>query len=646
LIGLFPDPYPDELLFSVCARYKDRMCYPNRASVVQEFFGNSGATISVDFPSRLDYLITQLPTGHTYTSDQLINQHTLAPLYIPFLPTTRADKLREEMRQTSRISHTHERVGAALSIKNPKYLRFCSQCAKDELKNFGESYWHRAHQVPGVDVCSVHQAFLGVSGVPWFTRSVNSRVVSANSAIHVQPHRPLDLQDRYHSLLLKLARDMVWLLDWCGQPPGMMFLYERYYNLLLKRGLAFYNGRIRTVELSKQLIDFYSIDFLRSLQCNIERCDSGWVYSLVHTNTDQRVQHPLRHLLLMTFLGLSAQEFFTSFEAYTPFGQGPWPCFNKASNHFMESRITDCRITDSRVKGKSSRPMGTFHCECGFTYTRMGPDSETSDRLRVDSVQDYGWVWENRLRELWSDSTVTQYQMADTLGTAQNTVVRRGIHLGLQYPRNNLTRSSSGQTIHKRYKIIRRSILNDLKERRERLLLIVKSHPNAGRLELQRISPYLFDWLRRHDRDWLNNKLPPPRRSRSKDARVDWQSRDRTLVTAVKKVVKCIRSNSGRPIRVSLAEIIRSVGHRVDLEQRLHKLPQTAKTLSIHLETLEAFAIRTVKWAESCFLKEGTCPTRRQLIVRAGVRNKTGTTQPVQSAIDIAMERLRERYGR
>lgn len=641
MLGFFIDPYPDELLFSVCARYKDRTCYPNRASAVQEFFGGSGATISVDFPTRLDYLITQLPTGHRYTSDQLISQHTLAPLYIPFLPTVRADKLREEMRQASGICHTHERVGGtSLTIKNPKHLRFCSLCAQDELKDFGESYWHRAHQVPGVDLCSIHQGFLEESDVPWHTRNPSSRVVSAGRAINVVPHRLLNTQDRYHSLLLKLARDVVWLLDWSAQPPGMMFLYERYYNLLLKRGLAYYNGRIRTVELSKQLIDFYSIDFLKSLQCDIERYDRGWVYNLVHTNTDQRAQHPLRHLLLMTFLGCSAQEFFTSLEEYTPFGKGPWPCFNKASSHYMGLCITDCRIIDSCVKGKPSRPMGTFHCECGFTYTRMGPDSEPSDRFRVNSVQDYGWVWENRLRELWSDSAITLYEMANILGTAHNTVVRRGIYFGLQYPRNTLTTSSSGQTIHKRYKIIRRSFPHDLKQRRERLLLLIKAHPKAERLELQKIAPYLLDWLRRHDRGWLNDNLPAPRRSRPKGAQVDWQGRDKKLVAAIKKAATCIRSNGGRPTRVSLAEIIRAIGHRADLEQYLHKLPHTAKLLSTRLESLEAFAIRKVKWAESCFLQEGICPSRRQLMVRAVVRNKTGMSQPVQNAINAAMERL------
>jgi hypothetical protein len=29
MIGCFPDPYPDELLYSVCARFHERVQYPN-----------------------------------------------------------------------------------------------------------------------------------------------------------------------------------------------------------------------------------------------------------------------------------------------------------------------------------------------------------------------------------------------------------------------------------------------------------------------------------------------------------------------------------------------------------------------------------------------------------------------------------------
>lgn len=649
MIGFFPDPYPDELFYSICSRYHFRTKYKSKIYTVTELFGKNITPTPLWLPHHLGHFIEALPAGHRYSVDRLIDKHTLVPLFGPFLPPKHLQQLRKNMYDRYDGATINSYAGIPLNRVAIEYLRFCPACAEEDKSLCGEPYWHRVHQVIGADICLKHLLFLErskirvrlTSGNPFTTAKEAVALVTLKplSTIPVLPHRPLNLQDRHHSLLLKLARDVTWLLDRCVQPRGMMFLYERYYNLLLKRRLAFYNGRVRTTKLSKQLIEFYSIDFLNSLQCNIERHDRGWVYDLVHTNTDQTVQHPLRHLLLMTFLGCSAQEFFTSFEECTPFGKGPWPCFNKASDHYMESRITDCRIIDSRVTGKASRPMGTFRCDCGFTYTRMGPDSVASDRLRADSVQDYGRVWENRLRELWVDSTVTQYQIADILGTAQNTVVRRGIYFGLQYPRNVSTNNSS-RTVHKRYKIIRQPIQDDLMRRRECLLILINEYPKAGRLELQNASPYLIDWLRRHDRDWLDRNLPWPRRSRPKGVQVDWQGRDKKLAAAIKEAVICIHNNDDRPIRVSLAEIIRAIGHQGDLEQYLRKLPHSAKTLSTHLESLEAFAIRKIEWAESCYVQEGIYPTRYQFMVRAAILNKTGRTSVVQRAVDVALERL------
>jgi hypothetical protein len=97
-------------------------------------------------------------------------------------------------------------------------------------------------------------------------------------------------------------------------------------------------------------------------------------------------------------------------------------------------------------------------------------------------------------------------------------------------------------------------------------------------------------------------------------------------------------------VRVSLAKIIREIGYKVHLEMRLEKLPYTTKALNKNLESLEAFAIRKVEWAESCYRKEGTCPTRHQVMVRAVIINKSGGAPVVQNAIDAALERLSKQF--
>jgi hypothetical protein len=53
MIGCFPDPYPDELLYSVCARFHKRVQYPNKKGTMRELFGDEAAIAVVDLPSNL-----------------------------------------------------------------------------------------------------------------------------------------------------------------------------------------------------------------------------------------------------------------------------------------------------------------------------------------------------------------------------------------------------------------------------------------------------------------------------------------------------------------------------------------------------------------------------------------------------------------
>jgi hypothetical protein len=179
MIGFFPDPYPDELLYSICARYSDRVRYSNKGAIAQELFGSVDAAAVVDLPSHLGHLVAALPLGHCYTVDRLIGSHTLLPFYSPFLPIERVYRLREDMMKSTG-SAIHQYSGVTPSnIYSLKWLRFCPLCTQAERKQFGESYWHRLHQIPGVEVCPDHAVFLETSCVPTRNRVNGSHFFSA-----------------------------------------------------------------------------------------------------------------------------------------------------------------------------------------------------------------------------------------------------------------------------------------------------------------------------------------------------------------------------------------------------------------------------------------------------------------------------------
>ena len=166
MIGFFPDPYPDELFYSACARYAQRLDYPNKQSVITELFGRRGLSAIVDFPTRLKYFLSVIRTNK-YSAEEIINKNTLFPFYEPFITVERAEFIRKEMKK---LSDNH--IGARLAINInqinlPKFLRFCPLCVKSDKVKFGETFWHRLHQLAGVFVCPEHLCFLENSQIKW-----------------------------------------------------------------------------------------------------------------------------------------------------------------------------------------------------------------------------------------------------------------------------------------------------------------------------------------------------------------------------------------------------------------------------------------------------------------------------------------------
>src|ERR1700692_1392674 len=147
MIASFCDPHPDELLYSVWARYGDRVRYPYKTMVLQELFGSSTIRPITDLPCYLKNFIDNLPPGHGYTADYFIDYHTLLPFYAAFFPSERLKRLKEQMnsndplRFSARAGITTGRRGIPISSR----LRYCPGCVEEDRVLFGECYWHRFH---------------------------------------------------------------------------------------------------------------------------------------------------------------------------------------------------------------------------------------------------------------------------------------------------------------------------------------------------------------------------------------------------------------------------------------------------------------------------------------------------------------------
>jgi hypothetical protein len=283
MISCFPDPYPDELLYSICARYADRMQYPQKQSLSKELFGNKRVRAAVDLPGHLNDLVTALPPGGYYTIDHLIDNHTLLPFYSPFFPPELISFIREEMRGSNQ-QRSYGHLGLlAGHIQRFIYLRFCPLCVHEDKKQFGECYCHRLHQVPGVEVCPIHQVAVMNSGLlkPNQDNGTDYEFISAERSISEAKPYSLNLSVCDQENLLKISREADWLLKQKNLYLTSDYLKKIYFKTLYERGFSTFTGKIHLDQLKKAFKNYYSPTVLKLLQCDFnELSTKHWLFNL------------------------------------------------------------------------------------------------------------------------------------------------------------------------------------------------------------------------------------------------------------------------------------------------------------------------------------------------------------------------------
>ncbi len=636
MIGFFPTPYPDELLYSACARYGRRADYPNKKRTIKELFGSKTFSASVDFPTRLEDFLSSFPPNN-FTTDGFINRNTLLPFHEPFVSIERARQLRSEMKFAK---ENHMRMRLALNIPQvrfPEYLRFCPLCVASDRKDFGETYWHRIHQPAGILVCVEHRCFLQNSLIS-LERESSCIFHYADNSLNVEPPCFLSKNDPEHKLFLYLAKNAEWLLtqeNLCLEDGA---LRARYYNLLLKRGYAYYNGRIRNAPLLESFNKHFPSRVLETLGCTVVSAQKGWLAKMIEKGRSNVIQHPIRHLLLMHFLGVTAEEFFTSFVEYKPFGDPPYPCLNKASNHYGELKIKNCEILDNTVKKKRGKPVGIFTCDCGFVYQRIGPDQSEKARFTYRSIKEYGKTWENTLEELWMNLSLSVAAIARSLQVSDLLIVRHAIRLDLPMNQPN-TRTIQG---YERRRNPRETFSELLSRHRQSWLEVVKRHSTSTRQELMDTANTLYLWLLRNDSDWFEQHLPDAQIKSGKTGSTDWRRIDDELSKEVEQACKEILSSRNPILRVSITEIIKRVGNQSWLEKRDKKLPKTTQVINRYSENLENFMLRKIDRVEKKFIAEMKVTSRSLFIARARLKNETSRNSlQIQNSINAAVERIK-----
>lgn len=629
----FPVLYPDELLYSAIARYHIRSGNISLKSTLDDLYNSKTITAVVELPANMDVLIKNMPVNSTHTSDELIKNHTMFPFYSAFLPQDRKEIILNSMKD-SKGGDIYNRIGImATTIMSNKYFKFCSECIKEDYFKYGETYWHRIHQIPGISLCSKHIIHLSDSNVHIHSDNKHEYIyaseenclfelingVSKQTALESREmlnklNNVMNFEEYYNKLCILIGNVELLLNRQYNSRPSMWFR-ENYINKLIELELANVNGQVRQQDLINSFNSFYGKDLLYILQSSVNADDeSNWLSQIVRKH--RKTFQPLRHLLMIQFLGITLDDLFVKKVENKSFGEAPWPCLNAGAEHYRQLTINDLKIT---YDCKSKKNVGTFSCSCGFAYSRSGPDVDINDRYRIGRVKCFGAVWEEKLKSFVHQECLSLNEIARNLKVDPKTIDKYAEKLGLclYWRKNN---NEKRHILHDC-----KSDLSDFNERKEKYrevwLELNSKYTDKSKTALRNINNKAYIWLYRNDKEWLDYNTQEVPKCGIINSKVDWEKRDREILNEAKNVTEQLFKSNGKPERVTIGRVGKKIGKLYLLEKHLDKMPLTKEYLVKYTETVEDFQKRRIKWAINNFERDGVEVKEWRVMRKAGIKN-------------------------
>ena len=130
----------------------------------EDLYRNRQTKPNIEFLNALtDDALAQL-TRNIFL-EKVIEKHTMYPYFARFLPLERRRLAFDTLVNMDESYRNHLRLPKGVGCKR-RYLRYCPECANDDRLCYGETYWHRNHQMIGVNICVKHGCRLVDTDVP------------------------------------------------------------------------------------------------------------------------------------------------------------------------------------------------------------------------------------------------------------------------------------------------------------------------------------------------------------------------------------------------------------------------------------------------------------------------------------------------
>lgn len=287
----FPMPYAQELIYSTVARAGVRAGIVSPKQLLDDIFGNRKVIATFDMPSHLQSIIRLYKNGK-YDAEALIYQHTLFPIYAPFLPEDRRQKCINWMKKSSQGS-VHLASGLNASrLPILEKARYCPNCLQEQVNQNGEPFWSRHWQIVGADYCIKHRRQL-VNTILDFRSSHRHEFVPISATLlpninqnhSIPSHDDLFLTEKIIDLLQVKTTKFATYEQWT----------EFYKGLAFSNNCVKGNKHIVFEKIREKFLSRWDIALLKRFNLDELESNNNWLISIFrkHRKSFSYLEHIL-----------------------------------------------------------------------------------------------------------------------------------------------------------------------------------------------------------------------------------------------------------------------------------------------------------------------------------------------------------------
>jgi hypothetical protein len=489
-VGILFYPKEDECFYGYLLRYHRYSGNRTVAETKNDLFGHPKKTISFHFTGNLNVIgkVLSHETSGKIDADYIMKHLFLVNFAKPFIRQETYSKFVSGLLNSTTDVYKYSGLfSGGLYREDYKRIKTCPICFKNDVEKYGEAIIRLSHNIPGAVVCKHHGCYLDT-----YQLTVDDfyNLVDINQIYREKPVRYPDqkIEGYYHGL----NEDIEFILS-----GGLENETYESLSTKLKEKMKFANlykeGKRVKCGVFRNIFQSYPESFLEELGLYDERLKKNhWFRKVIHEK--EKPIHYLPFLLITRYFFRNLTELVDYIDVFEPFGRAPYPCLNPFCSQFEELKIDDYIILDHKTNGGS---VASFRCEeCGLTYTRVA--SKTNDnKFSYSRILSRGPIWFEKLEENFQSNQNTQEELAIVFNVSRSTIQK--------YYKQFKTKGTLDCYIlpKKKNRIV------DLKERKRRYNEFIKSNPNCTRAEIQKNLNKDVLALRRTDRKWLEENLPP-----------------------------------------------------------------------------------------------------------------------------------------